>query len=129
MQVSEIIRNQSVKGDAMRATIERLRASKGAHLMGVFDEAVQAGKVWAKDDAEYGQLKKLAAAVGDIDLHKDSEVSIAHIFGLDHSDERDFWESVFVDEKPAALEDDYEAFQAGFAFGALKVWEQVADQI
>ena len=106
----------------------RLKVSRETYLETTFDEAASIGESWAFDDAEYEQLKKLAEACRGQKIDRVSEVSVAQSLGLDCQGDQRFWDSIFGDEKPRALLENETAFQAGFIFGALKIWELIADQ-
>ncbi len=49
------------KGQSMETSIERLRASKAKFIDAVSSEGKEAGRIWARDHAEFDELERVAA--------------------------------------------------------------------
>jgi hypothetical protein len=122
-------RKAALKGKSMQATIDRLKASKAAHAKAAETRGREAGAKWAREDAEYGELRALANGPPlsfDTDdafgapgiffrlIGRDVDRQTVGDFGLD----RDLGDDLYSAE-----------FWDGFREGAEEVFEAVAAKL
>jgi hypothetical protein len=138
-RLAEIIKRKG-SGD-MNDVVSRLRVSKRKLENEQFQAGIEAGRVWAKDEAEAGELIRLAewrnAYPGtdwEVVFAADDRAaycSAEHfVFGVwpendgDRSAANDFWE-------PRGFEATHPSgdYVRGFAEGALAIWHEVKDQL
>ena len=121
----------------MNQVIERLKASKAMSAANSEDDGRHAGRLWAKERAEYDELKR----VGGLEMHIFSEnfedpdgscldivvraIAADEADGLD-GDEIAYMFGIVRDEIDVTLTRD---FLVGFVMGAQEVWEEVADKL
>jgi hypothetical protein len=117
----------------MEAAIERLKASKAAYTEEVSARGEAAGADWARDDAEYAELKALAQhwEGHPIDDTSDAPEAFLGLIGppadVTHSEVDAFWERLGFEESDP---EKYSAeFWNGFVTGALAVFEEVKDKL
>lgn len=130
----------------MSEVVKRLRASKRNSDSNLTGGGREIGKSWASENAEYYQLKNLAAAfpsdgygpVGWVatfrseDAFSPGERLAGIIEGRDDMDRRemrDFWQSQPFDGELIEQIVYDRNVTIGFVEGALEVWEQVRDQV
>jgi hypothetical protein len=142
-ELAEITRRKGA--NAVKETIERLRASRRRLNDDRFQEGFAMGQTWAKLSAEAGELERLAELrdrsrqdsrgwQGNFDLpdgagaYSAAERIAFVILGGDCVGDRgeasNFWEQQVGQEKHPPDE-----FVRGFAEGALEVWDLVKDEI
>jgi len=124
-------------GENMSAVVERLRASKAKIEDQERPERSKAGREWAMNDAEYGQLERVAAidTEGERHHHGDDpassllyEVAMA-IYDkpkhdpVDRFDIDEASEIIFGDIKPSFKR------LLWWIEGATEVWDEVKDQV
>jgi hypothetical protein len=125
--VAAIAAHEHRKALTMTTTIERLRASKDKYLEKIQDEGVEAGRAWARDRAEFEELRNVA------NLHESHssnglDVTVNDLKkAMDPEDDlsvRDFAEILgFDDQEPS------DEFAAAFAEGATDIWIDVKDEL
>jgi hypothetical protein len=120
-------------GNTMDAVIARLRAAKEQETNEVAQAGKTAGEHWAKHQAKFKQLQRVAddeGVVGRPDAYGWSGVYYEVITGQSHDGDRwgieNFWEQILGDDA-GRIEDEH--FLTGFLEGAKEVWQQVADKI
>lgn len=122
-------RNAALKGKPMQAAIERLKASKQEYEQEAKERGHDAGVEWARDEADYGELKTLALNwEGVSSCETNDALGAPGVFlrligrDCDRSEINDFWDGL-------GLEDDSDKYSAewwdGFVAGALKIFEEV----
>jgi hypothetical protein len=142
-ELAEVIK---LKGaDAVKDTIERLRASRRRLNDDRFQEGFAMGQAWAKVSAEAGELERLADLrdrssqdgwgwEGNFDppdgasaysaAERIAFVILAEEYDGDWGEASNFWEQQAGQEKHPPDE-----FVRGFAEGALEIWDLVKDEI
>lgn len=123
-------------------TVERLKASKKEFEERNTREGHAAGREWAMQYADYGELKNLwnQLAIESIEslYYEDrtgeaaSETLAAWIIGIDpksctDSTARQFWESALGDDQANRICDQH--FAEAFVVGAQDVWAEVESQL
>ncbi|HEV2603332.1 MAG TPA: hypothetical protein VGU24_06690 [Microvirga sp.] len=113
-----VTHHENLKEPTMDTVIERLRASKEEYVSETEKLAKESGHHWAKTEAEYRDLKRLAAIAGDATFdefkaaidpeHELGRGEIAEMFG------DDIFEAKYV---------------AAFVKAAVEVFQDVADQL
>jgi hypothetical protein len=127
-------------GKDMKDVVERLRASKRSGEAQSYKEGEVAGREWAKQEAEAGDLERLDRVRAERGLDWGKLFHDPGTFALpatqwvyfhmypenrgDRSAVKEFWESALGDEREV---DDL--FVKGFCDGALEVWAEVRDQL
>jgi hypothetical protein len=110
--------NNQINQTTIETGTSRLRASKEVYEAEQFDQGFNAGRNWATNDAEYGQLK----AVSNIFLSNLVEYSpgllLNEIFDGEPLSSEDY-ENVF------GVTDPSNEFVGGFAEGAYSIYKQV----
>jgi hypothetical protein len=118
----------------MQATIERLRASKEAYEQEANTRGHDAGVRWARDDAEYGELKSLALNWQQTDSCETNDALGApgvflRLIGrdCDRGEIDRFWDDMGFEA------DDSDKYSSdwwdGFVTGALEVFDEVEDKL
>jgi hypothetical protein len=143
-KLAEITRRRGVKN--VRDIVTRLRASKTRQSDEHYNRGFENGKKWAAEEAEAGELERLAAArdgVGyDWDRMFDPDTADHNAYGAcEHlvfimrpeSDgvrqaAADFWEHVAGNDSET-LRWDPDGYVRGFAAGALEIWDEVKAQL
>jgi hypothetical protein len=126
------------KEKTMENVIERLRASKIQRGNTLEKEGREIGAQWAKDQAEYDELERVADAdprelFDGLDEPGNYAYSLALIIGgfnheeASHDDIWEVWEQILEDKKDPRLNS--EQFLTGFIEGAEEVFRAVAKQI
>jgi len=126
----------------MEAIIERLKASRAAYVESINRDGTEAGRIWASESAEFGELKRLSEW-----WHGETESSRTAVLANDEHDAlglgafklasqilddatrsqcEDFWDEVLGDEDVRHEDED---FIRGFAKGAVQVFDEVKDQL
>jgi hypothetical protein len=124
----EAILNLAVRKETatMDDVIKRLRASKQAYDGVEAEAGFAAGERWAKEDAEYGELKRVADAARDPRLVI-SAASLVQLIdphnNMGSHDWASFWESAEAGDRPT------DEWLSGFAEGAASIYWQVKDQL
>lgn len=126
------------KEKTMDTVVERLRASKIKRVSQVQKEGYALGADWAKDQAEFDELERVASIdVGAYFVgipmapYSSADWLAFEILGTgeddrDHTVSRDFWDSAIGDlDKRLESED----FLSGFCNGAADIYRRVADQV
>ena len=127
-------RKLALKGDKMKAAIERLRSSKEIYAAAAAERGKSAGTAWARDTAEYGELKALAenwersgSCVATDALGAPGV--FLKLIGAD-ADRRavdDLWINLGMEPRDS---DKYAAgWWNGFVEGALEVWGEVEGKL
>lgn len=131
--------DQEKKGLDMESVRERLKASKEEHESDSFNQGLDDGELWAKETAEYPELKrlvKLRDKEGEqfdhlfLDHTRDGmkfhEWLASKILGKDVVDEYEarecLWEPAFGEDECENMVEDLEALK-GFCYGAIDVFE------
>jgi hypothetical protein len=124
----------------MKEVADRLRASKQKHESVQYNEGQEAGRQWAKDQAEAGELILLERwrdscrsgewsdcfATDGRSAYAASEHFVFRIWPESdgaRGDAQNFWEQQGCEDHPQ------DEFVHGFADGALEVWDEVKDQL
>ena len=126
-------RKAATEGKKMDAAIDRLRKSKKIFIDGARDRGHADGTTWAMEDAEYGELKRLADSWPNVettetaDAHGAPGVFLGMVLEPDERADRmainDFWVNLGKDSDD---QDEYSSdYWDGFVEGALAVFEKV----
>ena len=113
----------------MTDLVERLRASKNAHLESEQVVGKEAGRTWATNSAEYQELARLVAVPfdawndNDLSYNVGKGITGANDDNEGYSEINDFWELRAGTCEPS------DEFVEGFCDGALEVWNEVADKV
>jgi hypothetical protein len=132
-RLAELMRQRDQ--DAMKAAVQRLRASKMQQANAAQREGFEAGFQWAQHSADYGQLERLVNYEhmdtlfdgGPSEAFSAGEILVAIVEGEDRPDRQssdDFWTNLDAEGKQY---DD--AFVEGFIDGVNDFYEKVADEI
>ncbi|MCP4286251.1 MAG: hypothetical protein GY792_17690 [Gammaproteobacteria bacterium] len=118
----------------LEAAVERLRASKQKSEQSTRPEWVQAGREWAMQEAEYGELARLSAFDTESLKHGDSEKAFSllrEIVSLIHNDEVGRHEiDGFVEELGGDARKHPSAYQLiCWLEGAQEVWDEIGNEI
>jgi hypothetical protein len=111
----------TIAENQLDGAVERLRASKEAYFADVIASAREMGRKWAKTEADYIDLRRLAEASDDGSLR----TATAKVFAEDLADAL----GCAADETPVwgAIAEG-EAAEAWLS-GALEVWEAVSAKL
>jgi hypothetical protein len=137
-KLGEITKRKGAKD--MKEVIDRLRASKQKHESDQYKEGHEAGREWAKNEAEAGELIRLEKLhdacspaewgqffwTSDRDAYGAAELFVFKIWPDDDGDRdaaRNFWDGQGHEEYP---DDD---FVRAFAEGALEIWGHVKGKL
>jgi hypothetical protein len=112
--------------DTEDSTIARLRASKAEWEATTEAAGRKAGQAWARDDADYDQLKRLATF--DVDALNDDDRADRLGALLDCS-EPGQWSAEVWENLTGSQEQPEWPWINGFIEGATEVWDEVADKV
>ena len=127
--------NQQVEN--MDDVVSRLRASKMVSIEDVLPDAKEKGRNWAKQGAEYVQLKALGEAhwegmeggywrtAGAVAISNHENESLDDV---DTHQSNDFWEE-WIDMTWRNDSDVADAAAGAFVEGAVEIWEEIKDQV
>ncbi|WP_295543443.1 hypothetical protein [uncultured Thiohalocapsa sp.] len=132
-RLAELMRQRDK--DAMKAAVQRLRASKMKQVNAAQREGFEVGFQWAQHSADYGQLKRLVNhehldtlfGGGPSEAFSAGERLVAIVEGEDGPDRQssnDFWTN--LDAAGKQYDDD---FVEGFIDGVNDFYDKVADEI
>ncbi len=128
-------RRKQIEEISMEDVAERLRESKSAAMEKHHDDGFAEGVVWAKRAADYAELETVAEWDAG-DWEEADEEALAwdfarELIGEDNfggrNDVNDFWERIDADRWRRDTPSN--GYVAGFAEGAVSVWEEVKDNI
>jgi len=132
------------KEKSMADVIDRLRASQQKKASQMYKDGFRAGREWAEDYAEVGQLERLdslqsdagndwelrfcEAYTGAFCVAERLAMSLADDDDAGRDEAKQFWKRAVIDE---LLETAYtqEEFVRGFAEGALDLWRTVKTKL
>jgi hypothetical protein len=123
----EAVLARAVRKDAsdMTNVVERLRVSKERVEARDHAAGKARGAMWAKQDAEYDELQRVAEYDGELsdEAGKDHTVLMSVIDPENEKDPRD-WPDIWGQREAPT-----DAFIKGFIEGATEVFDEVADQL
>lgn len=112
------------KGQTMETAIERLKASKQQYLEAEQSDGYQTGRDWAKDVAEYGELKEIAA----LDFTGEScDGALGALYATVEKDS--FWDDFNRTVRGNDDVDWTDEYAGAFIEGASDFYDEVEDQL
>jgi hypothetical protein len=117
--LSAIASYEQRKGADMNAVVERLRASKEKHLLEIANSGRERGRLWAREKAEFVELRRVVDLAGGDD--HDALDGLKSAINPRHTLDRiEFADLIGVEERDMSNE-----YAAAFAEGAAEVYDQV----
>jgi len=112
----------------MDDVVEPLRASKQSDVETEREAGLEVGKEWAKEDAEYGELLRIAKTVDEARREIDVQ-TLQDLFDPEHKMNGGDWVSFWEDRGFSGDSEPSDVWVRAFADGAARLFQKVRSQL
>jgi hypothetical protein len=128
--LKEVVINLAVRKETatMDDVVEPLRASKQSDVETEREAGLEVRKEWAKEDAEYGELLRIAKTVDEARREIDVQ-TLQDLFDPEHKMNGGDWVSFWEDRGFSGDSEPSDVWVRAFADGAARLFQKVRTQL
>ena len=128
--LKEVVINLAVRKETatMDDVVEPLRASKQSDVETEREAGLEVRKEWAKEDAEYGELLRIAKTVDEARREIDVQ-TLQDLFDPEHKMTGGDWVSFWEDRGFSGDSEPSDVWVRAFADGAARLFQKVRSQL